>query len=111
MAVGINAMPVTFAAHVVAVIAAIMVLVWSISYRGGLAWEAENKNLIFNVCFFDLLTLTSSLFQFYLFSLSSFVQSRVCVDFICLWDLSDWWVDLTNPIDPSSESIFFFYNQ
>uniref|UniRef100_A0A1J3F069 ascorbate ferrireductase (transmembrane) n=1 Tax=Noccaea caerulescens TaxID=107243 RepID=A0A1J3F069_NOCCA len=49
MAVGINAMPVTFAAHVVAVIAAIMVLVWSISYRGGLAWEAENKNLIFNL--------------------------------------------------------------
>lgn len=26
-----------------------MVLVWSIHFRGGLAWEAENKNLIFNV--------------------------------------------------------------
>lgn len=51
MAVGINAMPVTFAAHALAVIAAIMVLVWNISYRGGLAWEAENKNLIFNVLF------------------------------------------------------------
>lgn len=49
MAVGINAMPVTFAAHALAVIAAIMVLVWNISYRGGLAWEAENKNLIFNL--------------------------------------------------------------
>ncbi|CAH8384448.1 unnamed protein product [Eruca vesicaria subsp. sativa] len=49
MAVGINAMPVTFAAHALALIAAIMVLVWNISYRGGLAWEAENKNLIFNL--------------------------------------------------------------
>lgn len=49
MAVGINAMPVTFVAHALAVIAAIMVLVWSISYRGGLAWEAKNKNLIFNL--------------------------------------------------------------
>lgn len=55
MAVGINAMPVTFVAHALAVIAAIMVLVWSISYRGGLAWEATNKNLIFNVCFDSLL--------------------------------------------------------
>jgi len=52
MAVRINAMAVTFVAHALAVIAAIMVLVWSISYRGGLAWEATNKNLIFNVCFF-----------------------------------------------------------
>lgn len=60
MAVGINAMAVTFVAHALAVIAAIMVLVWSISYRGGLAWEATNKNLIFNVCFFDFLK--SSLF-------------------------------------------------
>ncbi|EFH43863.1 hypothetical protein ARALYDRAFT_329112 [Arabidopsis lyrata subsp. lyrata] len=49
MAVGINAMAVTFVAHALAVIAAIMVLVWSISYRGGLAWEATNKNLIFNL--------------------------------------------------------------
>lgn len=56
MAVGINAMPVTFAAHALAVIAAIMVLVWNISYRGGLAWEAENKNLIFNVCFLSLIS-------------------------------------------------------
>ncbi|ANM67066.1 putative ascorbate ferrireductase (transmembrane) [Arabidopsis thaliana] len=49
MAVRINAMAVTFVAHALAVIAAIMVLVWSISYRGGLAWEATNKNLIFNL--------------------------------------------------------------
>ncbi|CAN8325912.1 unnamed protein product [Cochlearia groenlandica] len=49
MAVGINAMPVTFVAHALAITAAIMVLVWSISFRGGLAWEAENKNLIFNL--------------------------------------------------------------
>ncbi|VVA92624.1 unnamed protein product [Arabis nemorensis] len=49
MVVGINAMPVTFVAHALALIAAIMVLVWSISFRGGLAWEATNKNLIFNL--------------------------------------------------------------
>ncbi|KFK29056.1 hypothetical protein AALP_AA7G083000 [Arabis alpina] len=49
MAVGINAMPVTFVAHALAIIAAIMVLVWTISFRGGLAWEATNKNLIFNL--------------------------------------------------------------
>ncbi|KAK6131813.1 hypothetical protein DH2020_034451 [Rehmannia glutinosa] len=28
---------------------AIMVLIWCISFRGGLAWEATNKNLIFNL--------------------------------------------------------------
>ncbi|VVA92625.1 unnamed protein product [Arabis nemorensis] len=49
MGVGINAMPVTFVAHALALIAAIMMLVWSISFRGGFAWEATNKNLIFNL--------------------------------------------------------------
>lgn len=63
MAVGINALPVTFVAHALALIAAIMVLVWSISFRGGLAWEATNKNLIFNVCLLPSLSLSlSSLF-------------------------------------------------
>lgn len=49
MATGLKALPFSFGAHFIALIAAIMVLVWSIHFRGGLAWEAENKNLIFNV--------------------------------------------------------------
>ncbi|CAH8337135.1 unnamed protein product [Eruca vesicaria subsp. sativa] len=44
MAIRINTMLVTFVAHALAVIAAIMVVVLNISYRGGLAWEAEDKN-------------------------------------------------------------------
>ncbi|XP_010537185.1 PREDICTED: transmembrane ascorbate ferrireductase 1 [Tarenaya hassleriana] len=49
MAVELNARPLTFVAHALAIAGAIMVLVWNISYRGGLAWEATNKNLIFNL--------------------------------------------------------------
>lgn len=49
MATGLKALPFSFGAHFLALIAAIMVLVWCIHFRGGLAWEAENKNLIFNV--------------------------------------------------------------
>lgn len=45
----LNAVPVSFAAHVVGAIAAVMVLVWSIHFRGGFVWESENKNLIFNL--------------------------------------------------------------
>ncbi|KAL9225310.1 hypothetical protein vseg_001252 [Gypsophila vaccaria] len=49
MAVVVKAMPLTFVVHALAVAAAVMVLVWAISFRGGLAWEATNKNLIFNL--------------------------------------------------------------
>ncbi|KAK3220744.1 hypothetical protein Dsin_014714 [Dipteronia sinensis] len=49
MALGVKALPFTFAAHVLAIAGAIMVLVWCISFRGGLAWEATNKSLIFNL--------------------------------------------------------------
>lgn len=49
MATGLKALPFSFGAHFLAVVAAIMVLVWSIHFRGGLAWEADNKNLIFNI--------------------------------------------------------------
>jgi hypothetical protein len=48
-ALGVKATPFTYAAHVLAAAAAVMVLVWAIHFRGGLAFEAENKNLIFNV--------------------------------------------------------------
>jgi hypothetical protein len=46
---GVRAAPFTYAAHALAVAAAAMVLVWAIQFRGGLAIEATNKNLIFNV--------------------------------------------------------------
>lgn len=49
MAAVLKATPVTFAAHALAVACAVMVLVWCISFRGGLAWEATNKSLIFNI--------------------------------------------------------------
>ncbi|KAG8065437.1 hypothetical protein GUJ93_ZPchr0004g38160 [Zizania palustris] len=46
---GVKAAPFTYVAQALAVAAALMVLVWCIHFRGGLAFEAENKNLIFNV--------------------------------------------------------------
>lgn len=48
-ALGVKATPFTYAAHALAVAAAAMVLVWCIHFRGGLALEAVDKNLIFNV--------------------------------------------------------------
>lgn len=35
--------------HLLGVVAAVLVLVWCIHFRGGLAFEAVNKNLIFNL--------------------------------------------------------------
>lgn len=49
MAIGLKAVHVSYVAHFLAVVGAILVLVWVISFRGGLAWEATNKNLIFNI--------------------------------------------------------------
>lgn len=49
MGLGVRAAPFTYVAHALAVAAATMVLVWCIHFRGGLAFEATNKNLIFNV--------------------------------------------------------------
>ncbi|XP_042512773.1 probable ascorbate-specific transmembrane electron transporter 1 [Macadamia integrifolia] len=49
MAGRVSAIPFTIVAHVLAIAAAIMVLVWCIHFRGGLAWEATNKSLIFNL--------------------------------------------------------------
>ncbi|GLT35968.1 hypothetical protein SLA2020_103760 [Shorea laevis] len=49
MALGIKALPFTFFAHLLAIAGAVMVLVWCIHFRGGLAWEASNKSLIFNI--------------------------------------------------------------
>ncbi|KAI4347538.1 hypothetical protein L6164_008345 [Bauhinia variegata] len=49
MALGIPAFPFTFVVHVLGIAGIIMVLVWNIHFRGGLAWESSNKNLIFNI--------------------------------------------------------------
>jgi cytochrome b-561 len=49
MAIGVNAVPLSFVVHFLAIAAAILVLVWTIYFRGGFAWESTNKNLIFNL--------------------------------------------------------------
>ncbi|CAN0902746.1 Transmembrane ascorbate ferrireductase 1 [Linum grandiflorum] len=49
MALTVKALPFTFAAHLIGIAAAVMVLVWCIHFRGGLAWQNTNKNLIFNI--------------------------------------------------------------
>lgn len=49
MALGLSALPLTFVVHVLGIAGIVMVLVWNIHFRGGLAWEAKNKNLIFNI--------------------------------------------------------------
>lgn len=49
MAIAARSLPFALVAQVLGVAAIILVLIWTISFRGGLAWEATNKNLIFNV--------------------------------------------------------------
>ncbi|KZV36481.1 transmembrane ascorbate ferrireductase 1-like [Dorcoceras hygrometricum] len=49
MTIGLKAVHVSYVAHFLAVLGAILVLVWTIGFRGGLAWESSNKNLIFNI--------------------------------------------------------------
>ncbi|XP_009349345.2 transmembrane ascorbate ferrireductase 1 [Pyrus x bretschneideri] len=49
MALKVPALPFTFVVHTLGIAALVLVLVWNIHFRGGLAWEATNKNLIFNL--------------------------------------------------------------
>lgn len=49
MALQMNAVYLSYVVHVLGVTGAVLVLIWNISFRGGLAWESTNKNLIFNV--------------------------------------------------------------
>ncbi|KAG2715861.1 hypothetical protein I3843_03G100600 [Carya illinoinensis] len=49
MALGVKALPFTFVVHVLGIAGLILVLVWTIDFRGGLAWESTNKSLIFNI--------------------------------------------------------------
>ncbi|XP_072978139.1 probable ascorbate-specific transmembrane electron transporter 1 [Typha angustifolia] len=39
----------TYVSHVLALVSAVLVLVWCIHFRGGLAFHSTNKSLIFNV--------------------------------------------------------------
>ncbi|CAA0836592.1 Transmembrane ascorbate ferrireductase 1 [Striga hermonthica] len=49
MALGVKALNISFVAHFLGIVGAVLVLIWCISFRGGLAWEATNKALIFNL--------------------------------------------------------------
>ncbi|KAL3521529.1 hypothetical protein ACH5RR_019678 [Cinchona calisaya] len=49
MAIGIKAVPFAVVAQVLGIAGIILVLIWCIRFRGGLAWEATNKSLIFNI--------------------------------------------------------------
>ncbi|XP_047330855.1 transmembrane ascorbate ferrireductase 1-like [Impatiens glandulifera] len=49
MAATVKALAVSITAQVLALAGTVMVLVWCIHFRGGLAWEAKNKALIFNI--------------------------------------------------------------
>ncbi|GAV81262.1 Cytochrom_B561 domain-containing protein [Cephalotus follicularis] len=49
MAIGVKAIPFTIVGHVLGIAGAVLVLVWVTHFRGGLAWEATNKSLIFNI--------------------------------------------------------------
>lgn len=70
MAFEIKALPFTFVAHALAIVGAVLVLVWCIHFRGGLAWESSNKSLIFNVRFYLFRIVNSPLFFWKLRSLS-----------------------------------------
>lgn len=49
MALKVPAAPFTFVVHALGLVGLILVLVWTIHFRGGFAWEDSNKNLIFNL--------------------------------------------------------------
>ncbi|KAG9132054.1 hypothetical protein Leryth_026965 [Lithospermum erythrorhizon] len=49
MAIPVNPVYFSYVTHTLALISSIFVLVWCISFRGGLAWEHPDKSLIFNI--------------------------------------------------------------
>eukprot|EP00246_Nothoceros_aenigmaticus_P005070 TRINITY_DN168_c0_g1_i1.p1 TRINITY_DN168_c0_g1~~TRINITY_DN168_c0_g1_i1.p1 ORF type:complete len:235 (+),score=29.47 TRINITY_DN168_c0_g1_i1:58-762(+) len=46
---GVGPVAISYAVHVLGLAAIVLVLVWSIHFRGGLAWSSSDKNLIFNL--------------------------------------------------------------
>ncbi|KAJ1391058.1 Cytochrome b561/ferric reductase transmembrane [Sesbania bispinosa] len=49
MALAVSALPFTFVAHLLGFVAIVLVLVWNLHFRGGLAWDSSNKSIIFNL--------------------------------------------------------------
>ncbi|XP_052186346.1 transmembrane ascorbate ferrireductase 1-like [Diospyros lotus] len=49
MTTGVKAVVFSYVVHLLGIVGAVMVVVWCIQFRGGLAWEATNKSLIFNI--------------------------------------------------------------
>ncbi|PKI50709.1 hypothetical protein CRG98_028851 [Punica granatum] len=49
MGIEVDAMPVSWVVHFLAIAGAVLVLVWNLHFRGGIAWESSDKSLIFNV--------------------------------------------------------------
>ncbi|KAL4344148.1 hypothetical protein AHAS_Ahas11G0149400 [Arachis hypogaea] len=64
MALGVTAVPFTYVVHVLGLVAIILVLVWNIHFRGGLDWDADNKNSLLHF----------TLFSIYLFILPQFLE-------------------------------------
>ncbi|OWM79531.1 hypothetical protein CDL15_Pgr022943 [Punica granatum] len=48
MGIEVDAMPVSWVVHFLAIAGAVLVLVWNLHFRGGIAWESSDKSLIFN---------------------------------------------------------------
>ncbi|QCD94853.1 cytochrome b-561 [Vigna unguiculata] len=44
----VDVLPLTFVVHLLAIPAIVLVLVWSIHFRGGLSFNSSNKSLLFN---------------------------------------------------------------
>jgi hypothetical protein len=72
MALGVGAVPFTYVAHILGVTAIVLVFIWNIHFRGGLAWSSDNKALIFN-----------QLFWFWLWNSSKRKRLSYVVEGIC----------------------------
>ena len=85
MALAVAALPFTFVVHLLGIVLIILVLVWNIHFRGGLAWDSSNKSLIFNVRFFNYTFLFFS--HVLRLQLLYFQSSPECtVVLVLLWD-------------------------
>ncbi|XP_004496575.1 transmembrane ascorbate ferrireductase 1 [Cicer arietinum] len=49
MALAVPAVPFTYGVHLLGLVAIVLVLLWNLHFRGGLAWNSSNKALIFNL--------------------------------------------------------------
>jgi cytochrome b-561 len=49
MSFGVSALPFTYVAHFLGIVAVAFVFIWTIHFRGGIDYNAADTNLIFNV--------------------------------------------------------------